>query len=453
MKDKSVTEFFEKSKPAFANYDLLRKLPCFIDGLKVSQRKLLWTGFSKARDFLKTDSFANITTVETAYVHGSGNLCGVCDTLVQEFVGANNYQLFEGNTSGWGCRINPVVSAPRYTRLRLAKIAPLLFNDDDSEIAERQYFEQQWIEPRHLVPVFPVLFLNGSMGLSVGFSCTIHPRNPLEIVKYIKGKLKGVSNPKADLAPWFRGFTGQIVRNADGAWESRGVIVRDNLSNYRITEIPVGMDYQKYIGILDKLVEDKVIVDYDDCCDPKKDTILFKVKTTRQFSAKNDDPDGLLKIFKLSKSLPENLNCIDAQNRIREFGSVEEILDAYIDVRMGFYAKRKAHLEKKIRERLTLLVSKFVFCSGVVDGSIKVSNVPKADIEARLDGIERIVRSDGSYDYLLKTPIYQLTREKLDELKALLKKETEALRAIAAATPVSLWEEDLKKFLDFVKKT
>lgn len=453
MKAKSVTEFFEKSKPAFANYDLLRKLPSYVDGLKVSQRKLLWTGFSKARDFLKTDSFANLTTVETAYVHGSANLCGVCDTLVQEFVGANNYQLFEGNTSGWGCRINPVVSAPRYTRLKLAKISPLLFNEDDFDISERQYFEQQWIEPRHLVPVFPVLFLNGSMGLSVGFSCTIYPRNPLEVIKYIKGKLKGDAKPKADLSPWFRGFGGKVVRNEDGIWTTQGVIVRDNLSTYRITEIPVGMDYQKYIAILDKLVEDKVIVDYDDCCDPKRDSILFKVKTTRQFSAKNEDQDSLLKIFKLTKTLSENLNCIDGQNRIREFGSVEEILDAYISVRMDYYAKRKVHLEKKTRERVALLVSKYVFCSGVVAGSIKVSNVPKADIEAQLDAIERVVRNDGNYDYLLKTPIYQLTREKLDELKAQLVKETEVLKAIIEATPVSMWEEDLKKIVDFVKKS
>lgn len=452
MKDKSVTEFFEKSKPAFANYDLLRKLPNYIDGLKVSQRKLLWTGFAKARDFMKTDSFANLTTVETAYVHGSGNLCGVCDSLVQEFVGANNYQLFEGNSSGWGCRINPVVSAPRYTRLRLSKNAPLLFEENDLQIVERQYFEQQWIEPKHLVPVFPVLFLNGSTGLSVGFSCTVYPRNPGEVVKYIRGRLAGRENPKADLKPWFRGFKGEVCRTEEGGYESHGVIERVNTTTYRITEIPVGMEYQKYIGILDKLCEDKVIVDYEDCCDPKKDTILFNIKTTRQFTSKNEKVEELLKVFKLVKSLPENLNCIDGNNRIREFSSVEEILDAYILVRKSFYQKRREYLIKKIGGQLDLLVSKYVFCDAVVNGKIRVSKATKAEIVEQMEGFERIVKQDGSYDYLLRIPIVQLSREKLEELREALKKAAEELKAVEASTVESMWTADLKNLEGTLKK-
>lgn len=446
MRDKGITEFFEESKPAFGSYDLLRKLPNYIDGLKVSQRKLLWTGFSKARDFIKTDSFANLTTVETAYVHGSGNLCGVCDSLVQEFVGANNYQLFEGNTSGWGCRINPVVSAPRYTRLRLSKNAPLLFEENDLNIVERQYFEQQWIEPRHLMPVFPVLFLNGSSGISLGFSCTIYPRNPRLVIDYIKKRLSGVEHPRIELAPWFRGFTGKVVKNAEGNYESHGVIVRHHTTSYSITEIPVGMDYQKYVAFLDKLCDDKVIVDYEDCCEPKHDTILFKIKTTRQFTSEHESEESLLKVFRLTKSLPENLNCIDENNKIREFNTVEEILEDYIRIRKTYYEKRKDYLTKKLRGELDVLISKYVFCDGVVNETIRVTKVPKDKIIENISKIEKIVKVNDSYDYLLRIPIVQLTKEKLEELEAQIRKGAEELKRVMASTVESMWTEDLKVF-------
>ena len=190
IKQRTVSDFFKNDKPSWATYDALRKLPNFIDGFKISQRKLMWTAFSKLqKEWMKTETFCNITSLDTAYVHGSGNLCGVCSSLVQDFIGMCNYQYLLGNDGGWGSRLITRESAPRYTKLKLAEISKKLFNPIDNQILEKQYFEGQWIEPKHLIPVFPTIFLNLSNGITAGFSSSIYSRNPQDVISYKFSKI------------------------------------------------------------------------------------------------------------------------------------------------------------------------------------------------------------------------------------------------------------------------
>ena len=68
MKKRSVTEFFKQDKPAHSSYDNLRKIPSYIDGLKVSQRKLIWTAFAKAsKEYVKTETFVNLAALYIRY--------------------------------------------------------------------------------------------------------------------------------------------------------------------------------------------------------------------------------------------------------------------------------------------------------------------------------------------------------------------------------------------------
>lgn len=443
----SVTDYFTQDLIDYAAYDNIRKIPSYIDGLKMSQRKVIYTLFKKyPKEFVKTETLANIAAAFTNYLHGATNLTIVCTTMTQDFIGANNFSLTTGNSGGWGCRINPKEAAPRYTRLRLSDITKELINEDDEEIIGRQFFEGDYIEPKFFVPVFPVLFLNGSNGLSTGFSSTIHPRNPESVIAYIKKKLSGTKNPKVELAPWFRGFTGTVVKNEEtGVYECYGVVNKINSTTYEVTELPIGMEYAKYISILDKLCEDKVIADYDDCCDPKTDTILFKIKTSRQFTTTFDTTDALNKVLKLGKNLPEILNCIDENNRVREFKSVEEILDAYIDIRLSYYTKRKEYLVERMKNKLLILASKYVFCKGIIDETIKVAKQSKEKIVAQLEKNEKIAKQDDSYDYLLRMPIHSISKETMEKLKEEIATLKSELKELAAKTIEDIWSEDLKK--------
>ena len=452
MEPLKISDFYKYQAPIYAAYDNTRKIVNYIDGLKISMRKLLYTVQQKYNTgFIKSETLANIATAYTNYLHGAANLGGVINTMTEFYVSANNYPLFVGNDMGFGTRINPTCAASRYTKVALSDISKELFNKTDLKLIEPQYFEGDYIEPMYFVPIFPVVLLNSSEGVSTGFSSKIYSRNPEEVVEYIKKKLSGTVKPKMQLLPWFRGFTGTVRTNEKGVNECCGVINKINTTTYEITEIPIGIEYSKYCSILDDLCEKKVIADYKDKCDPKKDNILFEIKTTREFTVKHKDIEDLLVVFKLIKSLPEQLNCIDEFNRVREFSSVQEILDAFIEIRLSYYQKRKDYLVKETKRILDMLYSKYLFCKGVIDETINVRNVPNAKIISQLEKIDKIIKVDDSYDYLLRIPIGSITKEGLEKLKKDITENKELYKLYKDKDYKEFWIDDLKELKEKIR--
>lgn len=443
---KSVSDFFISDKPAWATYDATRKIPSYIDGLKNSQRKLLWVAFDRLqKEYCKTETFSNIVALDTCYIHGAANLTGVCDSLTQDFIGACNFPYFLGNDGGWGSRLITRSSAPRYTKIKLSEISKILFNPLDLKILEKQWFEGQYIEPKYLVPIFPTIFLNSSSGLTAGFSESIYARNPKKIIKWIKKRLSD-TKPKEDLTPWFKGYKGTVVWNPTvGAYETIGLITQVNTTNYEISEIPVEVSYQKYLEILDKLEEDKIILDYTDKCNPRTNEILFEIKTTREFSRKHNTEQELLKVFRLTKTLNEQFNCIDQDGRITEFKNIEQILEQYFLIRFDLYTKRKKFLLENLDLEIKKLVSKYQFCKGIIDKTLVVSNRKKPEIISDLDLNPKIIQIDGSYDYLLRIPISQITKEEMEHLKQTIQTKKTEFQEIKSKTENEMWIEDLTK--------
>lgn len=444
MDKRTLTEYYENDVPAYANYDNLRKLNG-IDGLKLSQRKVVYAAFKRCyNSWLKTDTMCAQTQIDTNYIHGAANLEVVIDNMVANYVGANNYPLLVGNSGGFGCRISPRPSAGRYTRIHLADIAKKLFLEIDNEILEKQVFEGDEIEPKFFVPIFPVMFLNGASGMSTGFSNEILPRNPAEVIEYIKKKIAGTERPRMQLLPWFKGHLGKVEFNKElNRNESFGVVTRNNTTSYTITELPIGTEYQKYVEFLDKLCDNGTIVDYDDKCDPKTDKILFNIKTTREFTKKHADERKLYDAFHLIKSLPEVLCCIDENNRVKEFNSIQDILDMFINIRLKFYDKRKKYILESLKSKISEFVSKYTFVLGIVKKTIIVSNKKKDDIIKQIDPIDKIIKIDGNYDYLLRMPIHSLTTEKLAELKQQIIDTKAEFDKVKATTIQDMWLGDL----------
>ena len=447
MNKRTLTEYYENDVPAYGSYDNIRKI-CGLDGLKLSQRKIIYSAFKRCYNtWLKTDTACAQCQIDTNYIHGAANLEGVIDGLAANYIGSNNYSLLTGNSGGFGCRIRPCPSAGRYTRIKLSDISKKLFLEVDNNILEKQYFEGQYIEPKFLVPVFPVMFLNGSNGMSTGFSNDILPRNPSEIIEYIKKKLNGVEKPRMQLLPWFKGHLGKVAWNEElQRNESYGVITYNNMTSYTISELPIGTEYQKYVEFLDKLCENGTIQDYDDKCDPKTDKILFNIKTTREFTRKIDSNERkLYETLHLVKSLPEVLCCIDESNRVKEYNSIYEILDDFITLRLKYYQKRKDWLVDDLKQKLTKLASKYYFVKGVVDSTIIVSKRKKDDVVKQLEKIDKICKIDGSYDYLLAMQISSLTAEKMEELKKLIEEGKEEYKTVKSTTIQDMWLGDLRE--------
>lgn len=452
MQERLVSDFYKNDAPAYGSADNIRKIASYIDGFKLSARKLIYTMFEKYQNSqIKTAQFANFCAAFTNYNQGENNLGGVASGLAQDFCGSNNFPPLKGK-GNFGNRLDPLPAATRYTYVSQGEFLKSIFDETDRKLVSNQIYEGDKIEPKFYVPVLPFLLLNGSDGLSTGFRQLIYPRNYNDIILYIKKKISGIENPKIDFLPWFNGYKGSIRTNQDGQIEIVGAIERKNTTNYFISEIPITTQYSKYCEFLDKLCEDNVIVDYDDKCDPKTNNIMFEIKTTRAFTSAHEDTESLYKVFRLVKPISENLNCIDENNRIREFSSIKEIINSFIELRLSFYNKRKDYLLKTFKHDLEILVSKYLWCKGIIDKKIIVANKKKEEIVKQIESNEKIVKIDDSYQYLLNMSIASITKEKIDELYNQIKEKKEEFIKVKSTDIKNMWLDDLKKIEKEFKK-
>ena len=145
----------------------------------------------------------------------------------------------------------------------------------------------------------------------------------------------------------------------------------------------------------------------------------------------------------LVKSLPETLCCIDENNRVREFGSIQEILDAYIEIRLKYYNLRKDYLLKSLEDNLQKLSSKYLFIKAIVDKTLVVSNKKKDEIVKQLEKMPKICKINDSYDYLLAMPISKLTKEELEELKKQIEDTKAEYKQIKETSIQTMWTNDL----------
>ncbi len=437
---RTISSFMEKEYADSALYQSFRAIASYIDGFKPSARKVLYAA-KKLNLSSETivGRFAMRAADETKYIHGAASLEWVIVGMAQDYVGANNLPLFT-NDGAFGSRFTPSAAASRYISTKLHANARKLFMAEDDDILIQQEFEGDIIEPRFFLPVLPVLLVNGSEGVGNGFAQKILPRNPDDLKKAIVAVLNG---KKAKCpAPWYKGFTGSIVAgDGDGSWEIWGRFDRVGRGTLRIVELPVGYTLSGYREKLEDLVEKKIIKSYDDLSD--NDVFLFDVKVSLEFMELEDEK--IAEKLGLIRRVTENYTCEDENNTIRVFDSASELLKAYVDVRLKAYGERKKSLLKRYDQERSIAEERARFIRQVINGSVKLGNVPTAKVIERLEKDERpFLKVDDSYDYLLNMPMRSLTKERADELDERAQAARLKVNELKGKTEVNLWTEDLE---------
>ena len=434
-----LSNFFNSDFVDYASYDNLRKIGSCIDGLKNASRKVIFTVLEKnIKEPIKVSQLANKVAEYAEYLHGS--LDGVVVNLGQDFAGTNNVPLLQ-KKGNFGTRFAQEASAPRYIFTYGSKNLFTLFKKEDLKILKEQMFEGERIEPVFYVPTLPLILVNGSEGVSSGFAQKILPRNPKNIIKYLTNKIQGKRNNKDLLKPFFNDFKGTVEQGETSfQWLIKGKIERTNKNQITISEIPVGYDLKTYIKVLKTLEDNKVILDWDDLSDKEfKFIVKMNPKDLDRLSE-----DEILDKLKLVKKVTENLTCLNANNQIQEFQSVEEILDYYFKVKMEYLGKRKDYLVQELKTDLDILNAKITFIKAILDKSLVIEKQPKDKIVKNLEKIITVKVQD-SYDYLLNMPLYSLTLEKIKALTETLKNSKLKLRETQEKTLENFWLEDLEE--------
>ena len=100
---------------------------------------------------------------------------------------------------------------------------------------------------------------------------------------------------------------------------------------------------------------------------------------------------------------------------MKKYTSPLEIIDDYFEVRMEFYQKRKEYQLNSLEKELIMVNARVKFIEEFIVGTIQISNKSKKDILEQLEN-KKYPKVEDCYDYLIKMPIYNLTKERIEEL-------------------------------------
>jgi DNA topoisomerase-2 len=129
---------------------------------------------------------------------------------------------------------------------------------------------------------------------------------------------------------------------------------------------------------------------------------------------------------------------------IKKYDTVYDIIDDYYNVRLELYQKRKDYQLDVLKNQLEMISYKVKFILLVIDKKINVNNRKKSEIETDLESHD-FPRIKNNFDYLLSMPIYNLTFEKVEELKKQKQDKETEYNELKEKTINIMWMEELEK--------
>lgn len=445
----------------FSIYDNVRSIPNLCDGLKPSQRKILYYMLNKniTKD-IKVAQLSGYISAEMAYHHGETSLQGAIINMAQNFIGSNNINLLFPN-GNFGSRYNngSDSASPRYIFTRLSDMTNTIYDKNDLPLLNHQKDDGQDIEPEFLLPNLPMILINGCIGIGTGYSTNIPPYNPKDIID----NLKRIISKKTPLKmiPWFKGFNGKVIEISDGSYETRGKWVKINNTQIKITELPVGMGVIIYKEFLESLIQDTTTKDKKD----KKTKIVLK-DVQNKTTDENTDINFIIE-FKNSKDLEtliennlvekelklvkmfstHNMYLFNEKTKLVKYNNVNDILIHWSNIRLEYYQRRKNYITNKLQEESDILNSKARFIKKYISGELDINKKSKEFVISLLEK-NNFPLLENSYNYLLSLPISSLTLERINSLEKECANKHQELEFIKNKTKEQLWEVDLDKIVE-----
>ena len=434
-----LVDFVHKELVHFSIADVARSIPSAIDGLKPSQRKVLYGAMKKPgldREEIKVAQLAGYVAEVSAYHHGEASLQGTIVNMAQDYVGANNVNLLVPSGQ-FGTRLQggKDAASARYIFTMLAPHTRRIFDPRDDPLLDRLEDDGVPIEPRYYVPTIPMVLVNGAEGIGTGFSTSVPRYDPEDLRANVERYLR--SEPMKPMVPWYRGFTGAVTPDGDSSsFKIRGRFVAVGDREIRIEELPVGTWTQQYKEWLEDDARRKFAMTRFENHSTET-SVTFRLFFDRDNRAvlESEDPHKTLGLVATVHTT--NMYLFDADGRIARYDSPLDILREYCAVRLRYYEKRKAHLLETLARDVEKLEEKARFVRAVVDGSLVVFRRSSREVAAEMRAMKF-----SNVDDLLDARLHEFTAEKVAALeKTAIDKKREA-EVLAATTPTNLWLKD-----------
>ena len=492
----SYQEFVDRELIHFSKYDCERSIPNLMDGLKTSQRKILYCSFKRRlTKEIKVAQFGGYVSEHSGYHHGETSLMQAIVGMAQDYVGSNNVNLLMPNGQ-FGTRLQGGTdsASERYIFTQLNQVTRNIFPEVDDSVLKYLDDDGQKVEPEFYLPILPMILVNGALGIGTGFSTYIPTYNPQDILDRIKHILKNDSYDCLDvektdrLVPWTRGFKGTI--SLDECDKKiviyKGVYAITSLEKgtIHVTELPVGLWTEQFKVILEKLMDSGSLVSSSSSgsssgssssgTSPKSSTSkVTKTKNSKAYIKDYQDQstdtsvdititfvkgvlgdlvnkkieygcnqlEKLLHLYTTKKT--SNMHIFDDKQQLHKYNRPEDIIRYFVPIRKTYYEKRKLMQLGILERQSKLLLNKAKFIREQCDGEIDLRRKKKEEVIQLLSSREYDLIDDEEYKYLRQMPIDSFIEENIEKLE---KERDECIRVrdeLIGKSPSTLWLLDI----------
>ena len=377
--------------------------------------------------------------------------------MAQNFVGSNNINLLEPNGQ-FGTRLQggDDSASERYIFTMLNTLTRYIFPEADDAVLKYLDDDGTLVEPEHYVPIIPFALVNGIRGIGTGFSCSVPPYNPRDLIAYVRALLRGTSEP-SDMMPYYEGFRGTISKIEADKYLIKGCYERTGPDTVTITELPVGRWTMPYTKTLEEMMDGGVDKDGKKVVPQIKDftslctevginiaVVLPKGRLDELIALKDAHGiDGVEKLLKLTTTVKtSNIHMFNGQGKLTKYENTDELIRDYFGTRLEAYRVRKAHLLADMSKKTALLTSRAKYIEYTLIDKIDLRRksaeaVAKTLAEA---GFEVV---DGDYKYLVKMPMDSVTAENVEKLRRERDNMMKELDDLTRTSPEQIWLREL----------
>lgn len=428
-----------------------RALPDVRDGLKPSQRRLLYAmhelRLSPGKKHMKCAKVVG-DAMGNYHPHGDAALYGTLVGMAQTW--RTRVPLVDPQGNFGSIDPDPPASM-RYTEARLAHAAMDMLADLSLNTVDMQAnYDDRLMEPSILPGKFPNLLVNGGVGIAVGMATNLAPHNPVEVLDSI---VRVVENPEITILELmqdvyeeggaserageqgrkikYRGIqgpdfpTGGVIHGKRGILEAfamgrgkvqvrgtchvEGVAGSKDRKQLVIDSIPYMVGQKLLVeSIVDSVKEDRI----NDVSDVRNESgreaqtrIVIELK-------KGVDPAVTEKQLYEYTPLQQNfsIHALSLVNRQPRTLGLRELIDLYIQHRMDVIRRRTLFLLREAKKRAHVLEA-MIFAVANIDEVVKLIRGSKTREEAIQKLMAGAYRIKSGHPDLAKLPMHRWGRE------------------------------------------
>ena len=138
------------------------------------------------------------------------------------------------------------------------------------------------------------------------------------------------------------------------------------------------------------------------------------------------------------------MHLFDADDKLKKYNTIPEIIDDYYVKRLEMYQIRKNYLIDEIQRELILLDNKARYIQENLNGTIDLRKKKKEEVNKMLtDKGYDMVNEDEDYKYLTRMPMDSVTEENVKKLMDEQEKKNKELIDIQNTTIPEMWLREL----------